>query len=774
MNHKKPTVIQFPINNICNSRCQMCDIWKQEKGYELSPQDTKNILSDTLFDEVVGIGLNGGEPTLRKDLATLGRSVIDSLPSLKNISLITNGLSENLVKKRVSELYDVCRDKGVHLDIMLSIDGVDEIHDLVRGRINNFQHTVNSLNYLRDNKIGDSYRIGCTLISSNIEDAERLMLWSQENDIYTRFRVGIPHKRLYSENKSDPFVLTQKQLFHLCNFIETLISRYESETSRKIFLTNLLNQLAYGLPRANGCYWKDQGVTLLSDGNLAYCAVESPNLANLLDKENVPNDIYKQNLVIRDNIVNTKCDTCLHDYEGPFLRKRDKLNLKINNYKLTKPQLYSGIQKTIILATHAKERLVIASSKISNTTNKIIKTSGNMGNKVLILGWYGTETLGDKAILYGIIDGILEQGVLPENIFVASINQYVTTYTLSENPATRNCTSLNLTESWALINNSSCKCVIFGGGPLMTSINYMVDYAAMFVQAKKKGASCLLWGNGIGPINSNKIENVRLEALKLLLKVSDLAIFRDKQSLDHALKLVPTLSTSKLSYGMDPAYHWVRKTSVTNTLSAKGLDNSKIEELSIGFAIRELPIREYFSTISDGESLKNSFNSAIRNVILSQSMSTKVYLQCMHRLPCGGDDRFYYNALLGDKINKESIYFSFEHRNPIEDIISLSRQSVLYAMRYHSVVFGLALRIPIIPIDYTSGGKIAYLCESLGLATSSIEQFIEISNNQKLSNLVSTLALNPEVYTSRLLELENRSLSQYSIFAGQFSSFYHN
>src|SRR5437879_4680932 len=79
----KPVIIQLPINDICNSRCIMCDIWRKEPDHELTPDELRRILKDPLFGAVQYVGISGGEPTLRKDLPDIGRVLVETLPSLQ-------------------------------------------------------------------------------------------------------------------------------------------------------------------------------------------------------------------------------------------------------------------------------------------------------------------------------------------------------------------------------------------------------------------------------------------------------------------------------------------------------------------------------------------------------------------------------------------------------------------------------------------------------------------------------------------------------------------
>src|SRR5262245_1640580 len=85
-----PTVIQFPVNDICNSQCQMCFIWQRKRDDEITPEELSSILSNPLFRQIRNVGINGGEPTLRKDLGELTRVLIAKLPRLQGVSLITN------------------------------------------------------------------------------------------------------------------------------------------------------------------------------------------------------------------------------------------------------------------------------------------------------------------------------------------------------------------------------------------------------------------------------------------------------------------------------------------------------------------------------------------------------------------------------------------------------------------------------------------------------------------------------------------------------------
>jgi len=755
---KKPKVVQFPVNNICNSRCQMCDIWKQSKGRELSPLELKKIVADPLFSEVQGVGMNGGEPTLRKDLADLAHELIVGLPNLRQISLITNGLAPNLVIPRTAELYKVTKATSVKLDIMLSLDGVGEVHDRVRGRNKNFEAVEECLDYFRSHDIGDSYRLGCTLIADNIEDAERLMLWSEKKNVYCRFRVGIPHQRLYTKDKEAPFSLSKRQVFHLCNFLDTLIYRYESSNpQRQLFLKNLRDQICYGAPRANGCAWQEEGVTLLSDGGFAYCAVESPALGNLLEGPDSASSLYAGNQAVLRDIIDKKCGGCLHDYEGKIQGLKDRLAVRSKQffakYKLpTAPLRYAAFTASVVRNVTRLLAAPLFAGAITRASKPL--------PKILIVGWYGTETLGDKAILYSIIQQLNAVGVGCDQIVIASIEPYVTRNTLDEFSPVSNCDVISLAEAEQSAREGFFTQVIFGGGPIMSSIDYLCPIASIFSIVKRQGGQAIVWGCGIGPIRTKKRDFLNKLAIQQILRLADYCVFRDQKSHKLALSFGVSSDPVRTSTALDPAFHWVQ--SVHSDDCADSCDSAGPSP--VGFAIRELPISEYFSDYHvTANDLRAAFDKAIVGLIDQHASHSPVHLQCMHRLPCGGDDRLYYCDLLGQKAFDYGL--SLIHSSPVEDVERLSSLGSLYAMRFHSVVFAVALGVPVVPIDYTNGGKISSFCQSLGIRCWSPDELVHQIKTK-------SLPLEAQVPDStQLSKIIQDSLRAYSELAGKVSHF---
>ncbi|MCG8653694.1 MAG: radical SAM protein, partial [Pirellulales bacterium] len=407
-----PTAIQFPINDICNSKCQMCNIWQQKKTHEITPDQVRQALADPLFAQMTDVGINGGEPTLRRDIAELVQALIESLPKLKTLYLITNAIREDQVTQAIGEMGARCRDGGVQLDVMVSLDGIGEVHDRVRGRKGNFESAVRVLDFVQQCDLVSDHRIGCTVIKENVFDCENVLDWCQARNVYARFRVGIPHRRLYSLDFAHPLALNVEEKFHFANFLDNLRLHYEPSRSRQQFYLSLRNQLIYRAPRAAGCAWKSHAVTLTSRGELGFCAVESPNLGDATTESAAT--LYWRNRAILESIQHDKCADCFHDYQGemhsgsPLLRfskllGQSAINRLARTVKPLLPQTTrQAIGRTAARLTKKDLRKNLGSAEAGRIAALPVRPR-DLPRRVLLCGWYGTETLGDKAILAGIV-----------------------------------------------------------------------------------------------------------------------------------------------------------------------------------------------------------------------------------------------------------------------------------------------------------------------------------------------------------------------------------
>ena len=310
----KPRVINLLVNDICNSQCVMCMIWKRKREHEVTPQELSDILSDNLFAKVKSVGVSGGEPTLRSDLPQLYNAICQALPSLKSASIITNALNPEQVIERILASEDVCHKNQVRFSVMVSLDGVGKIHDLQRGREGNFNTAMHVIRYFRD-QTDIPVSVGCTITKRNLWSVDELLEFCKGEGLRVHFRIAEFINRLYNEGEKDIIRnFTPIEAYHLGLFFMKLDLQYERSPEVQRTYRSINKMLTGEAGRTIGCPYQSRAVVLDSRGQMQYCAPKSRIIGNAL--EGSAEMIFKRNLSERRRILAQECQNCIHDYHA--------------------------------------------------------------------------------------------------------------------------------------------------------------------------------------------------------------------------------------------------------------------------------------------------------------------------------------------------------------------------------------------------------------------------------------------------------------------------
>lgn len=728
---EKPKVIQFPVNDICNSKCQMCHIWKQKRGFEITPDQLKNALKNDLYSEVTYIGINGGEPTLREDLPALVDSIFCALPKVKHISLITNALNSKQVIQRIKSITKVINKYNGKLDVMVSLDGVGDVHDIVRGRKGNFNSATQVLDYARNSPDIFNVRIGCTIIKSNVFGIYNLLNYARSINTYIKYRLGVPHKRLYTSNIKEPFILDTEETHFLCTFIKSLVDEYETSLQQKVFYLSLIDQLLYKKPRRANCDWQHRGATITSDGNLSYCAIASPNLGSIIDNSSY--DLYFENKHKLTNIISSSCSDCMHDYMGlsntsDMLRMQVKPKIKNFMYdKIRKMHLYNNIHSIEDNISYKKYKIKHNHDKYSNTPMMPHKEK----NGVLVCGWYGTETTGDKSILAGVIISL--RSLLSNNkLYIASFDPTLTELTAKQIPDLKAATVLSINE--ALEKLMKMNLLVLAGGPIM-GVNEINTIRQFFLKANDNQVLSLIAGCGIGPFRHNFYKKDIIDILNL----SDFRIFRDTRSKCMAEKL--NIDTTFDLVAEDPAFTWIK------SIKHKSSCRIKKSKLTVLLALRLWPFNQYATNIKENKCIaiqdkfENELVHALNMLTIDYPNLTILPVPMCSNSYGGNDIWYYYNLFSKYNINLKNYDLTCLQNEYPPDVIFeyFYNADAVLAMRFHSIVFSLGANTPVVAIDYTMGkGKINSIANKFNLPCKTLDQADATYIYQHLKNHLST------------------------------------
>jgi polysaccharide pyruvyl transferase WcaK-like protein len=556
-------------------------------------------------------------------------------------------------------------------------------------------------------------RVGCTIVKHNVFGIHDLLDYCQDRRIYVKFRLGIPHKRLYTEQLVEPYALTIEEKYHVAEFIEGLIKHYEENDRQKFFYRSLVDQILHNAPRKAGCDWKHRGATVTSHGELLYCAVQSKTLGDITAGD--ISSLYFQGREHLGEIVRSKCGTCTHDYVGIPPRRQFLVEIgrallrKTGTFHLAKrawehPRVFA-LRQTRGYRKREKQ-LHVASERL---------TGQHKGEKkrVLICGWYGTETLGDKAILGGIVHALTLLG-LDHDVTIASLNPYITRVTQSQMAELQSATVVPVEEAIRLA--AGFDLVVFGGGPLM-ALTELADMIAIFRAATAARVPTVIAGCGVGPMGPETLNS----AIKELLCTAKLRIYRDRRSYEHAASMGVNVTSDIVAE--DPAFTWL-------TQFERASDTKSRDRQTLLLGLREFPSTQYGAHLSQERctAISKEFEQALVDA-LEALVRKRPRLRILPLPMCsnhfGDDDRWFYRRILrragAVQDNLDRSLLSRE-RTPVEYVEAFRSADAVVAMRYHSLIFALGLGVPVVALDYTLGrGKVEALADRFGVQSASVD-----------------------------------------------------
>jgi MoaA/NifB/PqqE/SkfB family radical SAM enzyme len=149
-----PMTLTFSVTNLCQSRCQTCNIWEVYKKQpdlrqdELSLDEIERIFCH--IGPIYFFNISGGEPFLRPDLPEIVGLAIDHMRP-RIIHTPTNAISPGRVEEGVIRILDIMASKKwqVPFTVKPSLDGVGEMHDKIRGVPGNFDKVMDTVERLK-------------------------------------------------------------------------------------------------------------------------------------------------------------------------------------------------------------------------------------------------------------------------------------------------------------------------------------------------------------------------------------------------------------------------------------------------------------------------------------------------------------------------------------------------------------------------------------------------------------------------------------------------
>ena len=698
------TKIVVPLLNYCNSHCTLCSIWKNKQDRRVFPlQDFEETLREPFLINLQSIELTGGELTLLPNFTAYVEAALSATDALDQLILTFNCIAVQRTMQYAELAYRLCKEHGVRLLINISLNGYGSVHDQTRGTPGNFKKAVEVLDNFRQlDSEWVTVSIGSRLVKSNIFEAEKFIHFLKRRTLQNHALLPARGSQYFSSFDLDEIKLNQDEMYQLKLIFHKMIELFPASSFVYEFA---LHKLATGISLGTCTSENGSRIMLTMDRTFSFCVDDQ--VTSLPYEKGGLEQSYYQNVQVLGYLQNVSCPHC---YYYPCLQSSEQ-------YTQYKRRESFWRQLFTLESYNQKKQFVLSQSPALDACSENVPT-------ILITGWYGTETVGDKAILGGIIQHY--RTLFPQASFaVTSMYPFITERTLFE--LELDAQVIPLYSPDCLRYAQSADITVMGGGPLM-EMELLSIPLWLFSIARQSGKQTVVFGCGIGPLKTER----GTEAVAEILQLADEISVRDQNSGELAKALS---GRQDIAVVADPAVAYLRDKyrDVPRVSRKKGV---------LACFLREIT-PEYFDGCRD-EYLqwRCTFEKALGNNIkqLCREHDMRPFFYSMHNFVVGGDDRDFYYRFVHEQGFEEGSYDVYNHLTSIDVVHDAMIGSELcLCMRFHSVVFADTLGASYLAIDYTGGGKVKAFLQDQNQSDRLISREDLTQSEQMLCHIIADL-----------------------------------
>jgi len=271
------------------------------------------VFSHRVFKDLDYISLAGGEPFLRDDIAEIAETVQSCCHKLNGMSIFTNGFLTSLVEKRLKEILErVDLSRLNEFLVSVSIDGIGEVHDNIRGVKGGFEKANTTIDLLIEmqKQYGFKMQLNTVIQKSNLGMLNDIWQFAQDKGLPIHFvPVRLANFVFSNVDRKNNFEIEMDQIEDLKKFVfETYLEGDESPV--RIFWEDYFN-MAGGNNRTTPCLWNSYAVALNADGTLFPCEASSSLVyGNVSDKDIEEIWCSKESIGKRKKLRKSFCKSC--------------------------------------------------------------------------------------------------------------------------------------------------------------------------------------------------------------------------------------------------------------------------------------------------------------------------------------------------------------------------------------------------------------------------------------------------------------------------------
>jgi Fe-coproporphyrin III synthase len=219
-----PIVILMP-HSACNCKCVMCDIWKDNKNLkQLTEDDMKGLLSSLKKFGTREVVMSGGEALLNPNFFRLCEILHQQ--NVK-ISLLSTGLSLRKNAEQILTWID---------NVIVSLDGNEEVHDRIRNIPNAFQKLKEGVTFIKN--IDPKFRITARTVIHKLNFRIWNLIIASAKEMGLDQISFLPadvsshafnREVLWNEVRQHEILIEQNELVELSAVTDTIIESYKED-----------------------------------------------------------------------------------------------------------------------------------------------------------------------------------------------------------------------------------------------------------------------------------------------------------------------------------------------------------------------------------------------------------------------------------------------------------------------------------------------------------------------------------------------------------------
>jgi MoaA/NifB/PqqE/SkfB family radical SAM enzyme len=223
-----PEFMVLGVNNVCNLHCKMCDVGTQN----LETNFAQNLLGSKplnmpmeLFQTIVDqcekyypkakLGYAFTEPLVYPHLK---ESLLYAKQKNLETTITTNALT---LKRKADDLME-----GGLSELYISLDGLEETHNYIRGNKRSFQKAVEGINYLKQFKEAPEVSVYCVITEWNYTELNDFVAYFDELGVK---HIGFMHQNFVTKDVADAHNALYGSKYHAThsNVAETDFSKID-------------------------------------------------------------------------------------------------------------------------------------------------------------------------------------------------------------------------------------------------------------------------------------------------------------------------------------------------------------------------------------------------------------------------------------------------------------------------------------------------------------------------------------------------------------------